>query len=438
MNERNNYMNFSQDITPKYYQKNNSNIIYNNSSHRGNRYSTDGGESYFNYNRDSNYNTQNHYQGISIIYPREDKLNTCESNDEQLIIYPEEKKKFENEKYFDSKTNEGILKPKNLEVYTVNRIEYVPEEEHKFKGISIVDYILKKEKKCKIRKTKSCSCLNSSRDREMNEYKIKVFKNKKNKERKNVSCDDYNIKTIKNKMIFNKLNSEIPRGDGKKILKLLEHFKNEKLYDDNIKPETNIEKGGIVYFKKNSFSRKYKSNYRINKNNFNLIQYPKWKIVSSACLIQSWWRSLKELYNNYIQKIIIIQKVYRAHYYKKRYFSSMSLDEEKQYRNYIKQDFGKRKNIIYGQKGQTKNVNFKKYPRNGGDIIISSDLNQYNMNKEINRSNKYATKFHMNKCISRNNYNLRKESSSMNKFSNTFNFSCLIIILIDLISVCYY
>jgi phage pi2 protein 07 len=60
-------------------------------------------------------------------------------------------------------------------------------------------------------------------------------------------------------------------------LKLLEHFKSEKLYDDNIKPETNIEKGGIVYFKKNSFNRKYNSNYRINNKNFKLIQYPKWK-----------------------------------------------------------------------------------------------------------------------------------------------------------------
>ena len=424
-NERNNYMNFSQDMTPKYYQKNNSNIIYNNSSHIGNRYSTDGGESYLNYNRDSNCNTQNHYQGISIIYPREDKLNTCESNDEQLIIYPEEKKKFENEKYFDSSTNEGILKPKNLELYTVNSIEYIPQQKHKYKGISLGDYILKKENKYKIRKTKSCSCLNSSRDREINEYEIKVFKNKKNKERKNVSCDDYNIKIIKNRMIFNKFSTEIPRRhDGKKILKLLEHFKNEKLYDDNIKPETNIEKGGIVYFKKNSFNRKYNSNYTINKNNFKLIQYPKWKIVSSACLIQSWWRSLKNLYNNYLQKIIIIQKVYRAHYYKTRYYlSSMSLDEEKKYQNYIHKEFDKRKNIIYGQKSQAQNINYKKYPLNGGDIIISRDLNLYNMNKGTNRSNKYATKFHMNKCISRNNNNLRKEFSSMNKFSS-FNFSC--------------
>jgi len=424
MNERNNCMNFSQDITPKYYQKNNSNIIYNNSSHIGNRYSTDGGESYLNYNRDSNCNTQNHYQGISIIYPREDKLNTCESNDEQLIIYPEEKNKFENEKYFDSNTSEGILKAKNLEVYTVNSIEYIPQQKHKYKGISLGDYILKKENKYKIRKTKSCSCLNSSRDREINEYEIKVFKGKKNKERKNASCDEYNIRTIKNKMNFNKFSTEIPRGrDGKKILKLLEHFKNEKLYDDNIKPETNVEKGGIVYFKKNSFSRKYNSNYIINKNNFKLIQYPKWKIVSSACLIQSWWRSLKSLYNNYLQKIIIIQKVYRTHYYKTRYLSSMSLYEENQYQNYIKQEFDKRKNIIYGQKGQTQNINYKKYPLNGGDIIISRDLNQYNMNKEINRNNKYATKYHLNKCISRNNNNLRKESSSMNKFSS-FNFSC--------------
>jgi hypothetical protein len=107
------------------------------------------------------------------------------------------------------------------------------------------------------------------------------------------------------------------------------------------------------------------------------------EIVSSACLIQSWWRSLKNLYNNYIQKIIIIQKVYRAHYYKTRYLSSISLNEERQNQNYIKQEFDKRKkNIIYGQKRQIQNVNFKKYPLNGGDIIISRDLNQYNIKKK--------------------------------------------------------
>jgi len=425
MNERSNYMNFSKDMTPKYYKKKNNNVIYNNSSHIGNRYSTDGGESYLNYNRDSNFNTQNHYQGISIIYPREDKLNTCESNDEQLIIYPEEKNKFENEKYFDSSTSEGILKPKNLEVYAVNSIEYVPEERDRYRGFSLGDYILKKENKYKIRKTKSCSCLNSSRDREINEYKIKVFKNKKNKERKNVSCDEYSTRRIKNKMNFNKLNKEIPKGhDEKKILRLLEHFKNEKLYDDNIKPETNIEKGGIVYFKKNSFSRKYNSNYIINKNNFKLIQYPKWKIVSSTCLIQSWWRSLKSLYNDYLQKIIIIQKVFRTHYYRIRYLSSMSLEEEKKYQNYLQQEYGQRRNNIYGQKGQKQNINYKKYPPNGGEIILSKDLKEYNMNKEVNKSNKYAIKYHMNKYISRNNNNLRKEYSSIKKFSNSLNFSC--------------
>ena len=424
MNERK-YMNFSQDITPKYYHKNNNNIIYNNFSHIGNRYSTDGGESYLNYNRDSDYNTQNHYQGISIIYPREDKLNTCESNDEQLIIYPEEKNKFENEKYFDSNTSEGILKPKNLEVYTVNSIEYISKENHKYNRFTQGSDIFKKENKYKIRKTRSYSCLNSSRDRDMNEYEIKLFKNKKNKERKNVSCDEYNIKTIKNRMNFNKFNSEISKGhDTKKILRLLEHFKNEKLYDDNIKPETNIEKGGIVYFKKNSFSRKYNSNYIINKNNFNLIQYPKWKIVSSACLIQSWWRSLKKLYNNYLKKIIIIQKVYKTHYYKTRYLSSLSLEEEKKYKNYVQQEFDKRRKIIYGQKGKIQNIFYKKYPPNGGNVIISKDLNQYNMNKGINRNNKYATKFQVNKYISRNNNKLRKESSSKNKFINSLNFSC--------------
>jgi hypothetical protein len=100
-----------------------------------------------------------------------------------------------------------------------------------------------------------------------------------------------------------------------------------------------VEKGGIVYFNKKDISkRQYNYNYIISKQNFNSVKYPKWKIVSSAILIQTWWRSLKSLYNDYLSKIIIIQKVYRRHYYRTRRVISR-LEEEKQNQNYIDREF---------------------------------------------------------------------------------------------------
>ena len=182
-NDRRNYMNYSQDMSPIYLNSkkninNNSSLFYNN-SHIVNGYATEAGESCFNYNRESNINNQYPYQGFSIIYPPEEKTNnTFESNDEQLIIYPEDINinKYEKEKYFDSNTSEGILKPKNLEVYKVNCVEYVHDDQRKYKPINLGDYFLRKASKNKKRKTKSCkSCC-----KDINEYEIKVF-NKKNK-----------------------------------------------------------------------------------------------------------------------------------------------------------------------------------------------------------------------------------------------------------------
>lgn len=384
-----NYMYNLQDIKPIYLseQKNKKNLIYS-TSHKDNRYSTEGTQKY---NKNSSINSQNKYKVSSIIYPGDEKLNTSESRDEQLIIYPEDINKYENEKYFDSKTSEGILKPKSLVVYTVKWIEEVYNDR---RG-----------------RTKSCECLNSSRHTDENDLEIKVFKRKRN-----VSSDQSNdIKTIKNKFSIDTHGEKKKKPniyEKKKISRFLDHFKKGRLYDDNIKTETNIEKGGIVYFnKKGSFRHQYNHNYKINKQNFNLVEYPKWKIVSSACLIQAWWRGLKSLYNEYLSKIIIIQKVYRSHYYKTKIFMSR-LEEEKQNQNYNERKFKNSNDSFYGIKRQRPPTyisyarcnNYEKYPSPNEDFYEGE-----------NRNIKYIEKQKKSKYIyNKQNINyLKKETSHL-------------------------
>ena len=158
----------------------------------------------------------------------------------------------------------------------------------------------------------------------------------------------------------------------------------------NIKVDENELDGGIVDFnnQKELHSIKYNIKYKINKNNYKFIKYPKWKIESSACLIQSWWRSLKLLYNNYLQKIIIIQKVYKIHYKRK-----------------------------YSLKGRKKFL----YPKNNlDDKAKKSNMPNsriYNKNKEINKLKK-PNNINKNKYI----YN-KPNRSQFEKHQNEFSFS---------------
>ena len=399
-NNKYKYMNNSQDMEPIYLsdQKTNKNVIFS-TPYKANRYSTEGTHKY---NKNSYLNSQNNYKVSSIIYPGDENLNTSESKYEQLIIYPENLNKYENEKYFDAKTNEGILKPKNMVVYRVNWIENVYNDR---RG-----------------RTKSCECLDSSsyswyKDENENDYKIiKAMKKKRN-----VSSDQSNdIKTIKNK--FNKIKDDI-HGDKtkksnvyekKKISRLLDYYKKGRLYDDNIKSETNVKNGGIVYFnKKDIFKRQYNYNYIINKKNFNLVEYPKWKIVSSAILIQTWWRSLKSLYNDYLRKIIIIQKVYRRHYYKTRRVISR-IEEEKQNKNYNEREFG------YGIRRQrpptyiyySRYDDYERYPPTYECFYQRG--NEFNENRNIKYIGKKSKYVYNKQNI---NY-LKKEISHFNNSSN--------------------
>ena len=363
-----NMMSMSQDMpSPLYYSNNKNNSVkrFNNSQgYNGN--TTDEGESYINYNRDSNFFSQKPYKGFSVIQTEEDNITSNDSNVEQLIIYPENNYINDNELFFDNRTKEGMLRPKNLETYTVSHIEYVPEDKHKYKPVTLGDYLLKSANKSKknLRTNKSCNRLNSDMDE--NDYLIKVTKNKKlrnnkikNKEKKaSSSCENiYKRKEINDKIYIsdtytnntnntNNINNTTNKKKKKNIFKLLDFFHKDTkdlYYDSDIKDETNEEKGGIVYFSnKKRNTRNYNVNYNINKNNYKYVKYPQWKIVSAACLIQSWWRSLKLLYKKYLDKIIIIQKVYKMHYKKMMY--------NKTDRKYMSSNIFSRKNMSYGGK----------------------------------------------------------------------------------------
>ena len=351
---RKTYVNKSQDFSPYFY--NNKTSTYKNYHNRSQIYNgntTDEGDSYINPNRDSNY--YNHpnqnkkmYLGVPMDYPLEEKIDNNNnisdySNEEQLIIYPEKKYIFVNEKYFNKKSNEGILKPKNLETYEVKSIEYIPDEQHKYKSISLGDYILKKGNKNRMRKNKSCTNININniKNDSEKEYDIKVLSNiKKERGKKIITSDIINsIKLIKDKY------------DTKKQINNINIIRNRDNTDDNFSFDEinkNINKGGIVDL---SDKKKYNTSFiRERKYNINNREYPDWKILASACLIQSWFRSLKRLKNSYkrnLQKIIIIQKVYKMHY-KNKILSSKR--KPNIYKNYKKEPSEDYNNKLYKNK----------------------------------------------------------------------------------------
>ena len=432
INSNLNRMNISQDMPSPLYLKNNnkysSSIKHYNNSQINNGFTTDEGESYINCNRDSNFYSQNPYQGFSVIQPEEETLNTNESNVEQLIIYPENNYINENEKFFDSTTKEGFLRPKNLETYTINRIEYIPEDRHKFKPVTLGDYILKNpNSKKKLRLNKSCNDLESKVN--SNDYIIKVAKNKKlrknNKNKKTASsCERIytrrEIKETKERVYDTEINTTSNREKKKKIAKLLEYFgrKNKNFrYNSNIRTETNEEKGGIVYFTNtNRHRRKYNINYKINKKNYKYVKYPKWKIAAAACLIQSWWRSLKELYKDYLNKIIIIQKVYRIHYRSRlrkkqlnKEYSTININERRNY-YYGGQNRIESTERINGNKYYNKNIcKYYRQPRIDSNLNYKYIYNKYNRDvsyiepytnyykKELSYRQDYSFSLHKNR-----------------------------------------
>lgn len=415
---RKTYVNKSQDFSP--YFHNNKTSTYKNYHNRSQIYNgntTDEGDSYINPNRDSNYfNNPNQnkkmYLGVPMDYPLEEKIDNNNisdySNEEQLIIYPEKKYIFVNEKYFNKKSNEGILKPKNLETYEVKSIEYIPDEQHKYKSISLGDYILKKGNKNRMRKNKSCTNININniKNESEKEYDIKVLSNKKKERGKKIITSDIinSIKLIKDKY------------DTKKQINNINIIRNRDNTDDNFSFDElnkNINKGGIVDL---SDKKKYNTSFiRERKYNINSREYPDWKILASACLIQSWFRSLKRLKNSYkknLQKIIIIQKVYKMHY-KNKILSSKR--KPNIYKNYKKEPSEDYNNKLYKNKDYLTYMNnytkqsLPKYKKTI-PIIYNSNSDESNPNYKNNN-----LKIYNRPSIPKINNNFSYKDKTINK-----------------------
>ena len=401
---RNTYVNNSQDCSPYYYnnkakyKKLNKSQIYNGNT-------TDDGDSYLNPNREStfyNNNNQNMYLTNPVDYHIEEPLNNNNidnSDEEQLIIYPEKKYIYVDEKYFSKKNNEGILRPKNLETYEVKSIEYILDDEYnKYKSISLGDYILKRGK-FKTRKNKSCNNINYVKKDSEKEYEIKLLSNKAKDSinKKNMVKSDIlsNIKLIKDKY-----DTKIGINNYKSMnnINIIKNTDNENSVEDYNKEEYNKTKGGIVDL---SDKKKY-------TDRFIRLKYPNWKIVASACLIQSWFRSLKSFKNFYkknLHKIIIIQKVYKMHYKNKILSNRINLNICKTYQKEPTDNF---KNI-YKTNKPIKYINNNKqllplykrtfpiiynsssdeyYPRkNNLKIYNKPNINSNYLYKEINHQN---------------------------------------------------
>ena len=250
------------------------------------------------YIENSNMNNNN----INNIY----NIKTTNNKSTNILI----KNIYSNDDYFNTNINEGLLHLKDFEIYKSDKIsQFDIENEKKKKNQnknsdtikSLSHFLIKTEKKNpKRRFAKSC-------DSKSGNKKLKSFEN-----------------TLENKVLGKKLSVQLysrKLNRNGKISNLMNCFNKQKKYLDKIIIRgTRNEKGGVVDFTTASPKKYYKTtNYIINieKENKNLYKYPKWKIISSAKIIQNWWKSRMILYFQYLNKIRRIQKHFKLYLSKK-------------------------------------------------------------------------------------------------------------------------
>ena len=215
---------------------------------------------------------------------------------------------YSNDDYFNTNIKEGLLHLKDFEIYKSNKISQLDIENENIKQRESINreinkplslFLIKSEKKPHLAK----SCEN-------------IIRNKKYKSSEN---------SIKKEIFWRQKSVEINIHRKNNILgkisRLMNYFnKRRKYYDKIIIRGTRNEKGGVVDFTTASPKKYYKTtNYIINKEkeNKNLYKYPKWKLISSAKIIQNWWKSRMILYFQYLNKIRRIQKNFKLFLSKK-------------------------------------------------------------------------------------------------------------------------
>ena len=240
-----------------------------------------------------NNNIENN--NINNIY----NIKTTNNKSTNILI----KNIYSNDDYFNRNINEGMLHLKDFEIYKSNKISQFDMEKQTEKSNENKD----------IRKSLSQILIKSEQKNNNNLANSCDFKNR------NINfktCD----KTQENRIMNRQLSERIilrRNHANKNISNLIYYFNKKKKYSDQIITRgSRNEKGGVVDFSTVSPKKYYRNDRYIIKQetkNKTEYKYPKWKIISSAKIIQNWWRIKKIIYFIYINKIKKIQQNLKNH-----------------------------------------------------------------------------------------------------------------------------
>ena len=325
------------------------------------------------------------------------------------------KKIYETDDIFTKNLGKGLLCLKDIEVIKTNKIslldldnEDLMKNQNANNNQSLGHFLAKSQDKTK----------NNGKD--LKHYEIigsyDSLKNRKN----NLSKSPVN-----GKMKERELSEQPKKGKKKAVYKrgkismILYYFtKKGSLSDILMVRGSRSEKGGVVDFTIASPRKNYNmNNYAINSDfiNKSTYKYPGWKLVSSAKKIQNWWRKKISMYNNYINKIKLIQNFFRN--YKMNKVKGMikkkELKEEENNELNIKNELNNKESDILKSKAKIllvtllKNIIELKINNNFKNLLLKmKDLIRNNQNKEILKY-KYSyfiqtVKDHFNKTKNRN------------------------------------
>ena len=214
---------------------------------------------------------------------------------------------YSNDDYFSTNTKECILHLKDFEIYKSNKISQIDIDNK-----NIIEQNKNKNKNCDTMMLLSQFLIRTEKKtRRCNFAKSCDYINRIQK------CKSTEL-TFDEKIIARQLSAQLNlRSNNKngRILNLMCLFNKNKNYADKIILRgTRNEKGGVVDFSTASPKKYYKKKrYLINleAKNKNVYKYPKWKIISSAKIIQKWWKNVLITYFIHLNNIRKIQKNFR-------------------------------------------------------------------------------------------------------------------------------
>ena len=303
----------------------------------------------------NNMNTNN----INNIY----NIKTTNNKSTNILI----KNIYSNDDYFNANINEGLLHLKDFEIYKSDKISQFDIENEKNQNnqnkkgdtIKSLSQILIKSEKKKPNRHLARSFESKNRNKKF-KSRENILENKKLQ--KQLSVQLYSRKIKRNGKVSNLMNC---------------FNKQRNILDKIIVRGTRNEKGGVVDFSTTKKKKFYKTNnyiIHIEKKNKNLYKYPKWKIISSAKIIQYWWKGRMIIYFEYLNKIRRIQKNFKLYLAKKENeINNIIINEREKIIN---------KNKLHGIIILKKVIEVKLY-----DLFFSILLNMKNIiNKEQNKA----------------------------------------------------